>query len=160
MKLIKKLENPEKWKKFFLDMASGLLPYIKLFVKQNQVGGGMGNVKPSRFYVPVLSGKTFYQTGKGQSGRCKPYAVISNTAQTVQQAKEEIKREPNKVLPLDQNHIKGFPNLKIKYKRNQHRRRNKRLTKSTNKKRKIITPDIFKAFWGNNVSTRKKPRYN
>ena len=136
MKLIKKLENPEKWKKFFLDMASGLLPYIKLFVKQNQVGGGMGNVKPSRFYVPVLSGKTFYQTGK------------------------EIKREPNKVLPLDQNHIKGFPNLKIKYKRNQHRRRNKRLTKSTNKKRKIITPDIFEAFGGNNVSTRKKPRYN
>ena len=91
-----KQAGADKWRQFFSAMADGLLPYLHLYVKRNQRGGGIGNFKTSRqrYQVPiVVNGAALLGRGTSSTSSGKSMQLVTPTQQTVEQAKSIMKHE-------------------------------------------------------------------
>ena len=78
----------DKWRQFFSAMADGLLPYLHLYVKRNQRGGGIGNFETSRqrYQVPiVVNGAALLGRGTSSTSSGKSMQLVTPTQQTVEQ---------------------------------------------------------------------------
>ena len=86
-------------------MADGLLPYLHLYVKRNQRGGGIGNFVNSRqrYQVPiVVNGAALLGRGTSSTSTGRSMQLVTPTQQTVEQAKSIMKHEDETFQELTQ----------------------------------------------------------
>ena len=98
-------QTGDKWRQFFSAMADGVLPYLHLYVKRNQRGGGIGNFVNSRqrYQVPiVVNGAALLGRGTSSTSTGRSMQLVTPTQQTVEQAKSIMKHEDETFQELTQ----------------------------------------------------------